>query len=239
MLQAGRRHLLPEQEIRLSAGRLDERMTCANRAEGEGAMPKSEHLACASAHPRRLAETTSAQFSPPQSGVMTISGENLRAAYLTAPMMHYFRKKLAEVAEDELLARIEEALKYLAISQYCKSAIPVTREIDDIWHYWILQTQEYEQLCRALPGGEFIHHSSNDYLEYGDPEIGARWDMRADVEMLAIYVANFGPFVASRVRYWHLAAFLIDKRGWSLDELNQWLGGSPATEMLSSGIAGD
>ncbi len=214
-------------------------MSCVNRAEGEGATPGSEHRACASAQRMRLVETTSAQSAQPQSGVTAITGEDLRAAYLTAPMMHYFRKKLAEVADDDLLARIEEALKYLAISRYCRSAIPVTREIDDIWHYWILQTQEYEQLCRVLPGGEFIHHSSNDYLEYGDPEIGARWDMRADVEMLAIYVANFGPFVASRVRYWHLAAFLIDKRGWSLHELNQWLAGRPATEMLSSEIAGD
>jgi hypothetical protein len=169
---------------------------------------------------------------------MTITGKDLRAAYLAPPMLHYFRKKLAEIAEDELLARIEEALKFLAISQYCKSAIPVTREIDEIWHYWILQTAQYEQLCLALPGSEFIHHSSNAYLEYEDPGIGARWDIRADVEMLAIYRANFGPFIASRVKYWHMAAFLIDKRGWSLEELNQWLLAGPKAETIRDEVAG-
>ena len=121
----------------------------------------------------RLVETTSAQSAQPQSGVTAITGEDLRAAYLTAPMMHYFRKKLAEVADDDLLARIEEALKYLAISRYCRSAIPVTREIDDIWHYWILQTQEYEQLCRVLPGGDEGLSRRLDNMSAGAGKIGA------------------------------------------------------------------
>jgi hypothetical protein len=154
---------------------------------------------------------------------MMLSGEDLRAVYLPPSMLHYFHRKLPDLSEDELLARVEEALKFLAIARFCTSAIPVTKEIDDIWHYWILQTQEYEALCRALPGGEFIHHSSNAYLEYEDPEISTNWNVRADVEMLAIYVANFGPFSANRIRFWSLPAFLIEKRGWSLDDLNHWL----------------
>ena len=141
---------------------------------------------------------------------MIISGEDLRAVYLPPPMLHYFRRKLSDLCEEELLARVEEALKFLTIARFCTSAIPVTKEIDDVWHYWILQTQQYEALCRALPGGEFIHHSSNAYLEYDDPEISANWNVRADVEMLAIYVANFGPLAASRVQYWRLAVFLLE-----------------------------
>lgn len=154
---------------------------------------------------------------------MKISGEDLRAAHLPQAMLHYFRRKLPQVSESELLVRIEETLKFLMTSRFCTSSIPVTQEIDDVWHYWILQTQEYETLCRALPGGDFIHHSSNAYLVFADPEVGTDWNVRADVEMLAIYVANFGPFTADRAKYWRLAEFLIDKQGWELDELNGWL----------------
>jgi hypothetical protein len=165
---------------------------------------------------------------------MPITGNDLRAAYLTPPMLHYFRKKLLDISEDELLIRIEETLKFLTIAHFSSSAIPVIREIDDIWHYWILQTQEYEELCRVLPSGKFIHHSSNAYLGFFDPNIGDRLDLHADVKMLAIYVANFGPFAENRAKYWHLPAFLIGKRGWSVHELNDWLS---STRSESEGLA--
>jgi hypothetical protein len=168
---------------------------------------------------------------------MAITEEELRVAYLTPPMLQYFRKKLPEVAEDELLIRIEETLKFMAIARYCTGPIPVVIEIDEIWHYWILQTQEYEQLCQALPGGEFIHHSSNAYLEFSDPNVGTTLNLRADVEMLAAYAANYGPFTERRVKYWHLAAYLIEKRHWSVDELNHWLTAGPSTEACVGTLA--
>lgn len=152
-----------------------------------------------------------------------ITGNDLRAAYLTSPMLYYFRKKLPDISEKELLIRIEETLKFLTIAHFSSSAIPVVREIDDVWHYWILQTQEYEDLCRALPSGEFIHHSSNAYLGFFDPTIGDRLDLHADVRMLAIYVTNFEPFSENRAKYWQVPAFLIEKRGWSVNKLNGWL----------------
>jgi hypothetical protein len=78
---------------------------------------------------------------------MAITGQQLCDAYLSVAMLHYFRKKFSQLTEAELRARIEETLKFLAISTYCSGAIPVSREIDEIWHYWILQTKEYEQKC--------------------------------------------------------------------------------------------
>lgn len=154
---------------------------------------------------------------------MTMSGPELCDAYLTPAMQHYFRKKLAHLSEAELQARIEETLKFLMIARFCTGSIPVCRELDEIWHYWILQTQQYEQLCRSLPGGEFLHHSSNAYIECFDPEVGSRDNLRSDVYMLATYVANFGPFEPGRFKYWLLALHLIEERGWTLDELNSWL----------------
>lgn len=157
---------------------------------------------------------------------MTITNQQLCAAYLSAPMRHYFKKKFSHLPEAELHARIEETLKFLAIATYCSGAIPVSREIDDIWHYWILQTQEYQELCLSLQGRKFIHHTSNDYVEYFDEDIGKHDNLQLDIKMLAIYVTNYGPFEESRVKYWLLASHLVEKRGWNLQQLNDWLASS-------------
>jgi hypothetical protein len=149
--------------------------------------------------------------------------QQLRAAFLDPAMLGYFRRKLPELTEPELLARVEEALKFLFIAHECRGPIPVTGEIDDIWHYWILQTQEYARLCRLLPAGELVHHSSNDYVGPGERPVDAEANLHNDVRMLALYVENFGPFSGDRVRYWRLAAQLIEQAGWTLDELNAWL----------------
>lgn len=41
--------------------------------------------------------------------------------------------------------------------------------------------------------------------------------------MLATYVLNYGPFRKDRIKYWRLAAHLVDKCGWSVRQLNGWL----------------
>jgi hypothetical protein len=155
-----------------------------------------------------------------------ITNAELCSAYLDEPTWAYFRRKVLDIPDAELLARIEEALKFLFVATECTGSIPVTKEIDEIWHYWILQTQQYADLCRRLPAGEFIDHSSNDYLVHFDPTIGEQIDLSGEVKMLALYVENvenFGAFDADRATYWRLAAHLLDDLGWPLDELNDWL----------------
>lgn len=152
-----------------------------------------------------------------------ITNQQLRAAFVDEPTMQYFKRKLAHVPEAELQARIEETLKFLFIAHECTGAIPVSSEIDEIWHYWILQTQEYLRLCELLPTGTFIHHSSNDYLRYFDPSVGERNSLELDVKMLALYVANYGPLEECRTPYWLLAAHLVGRCGWSTRQLNEWL----------------
>lgn len=152
---------------------------------------------------------------------------------LDAPMQRYFERKFASLPAAELRLRHEETLRFLFIAHECTGAIPVSREIDEVWHAWILQTQQYEALCRRLPTGEFIHHSSNDYLVWFDPAVGNGNPLDQDVKMLALYVANFGPFEAPRAAHWLLARHLIDRHGWTVDDLNDWLqtgmdGGSSA-----------
>lgn len=153
-----------------------------------------------------------------------ITNRQLRSAFLSPQMRRYFEKKLPRLPRAEVRIRIEEALKFLNIAVYCKGNIPVSKEIDEIWHYWILETREYSRLCPLLQGRQFIHHSSTDYLGYTDRQTMAREaELARDVAMLGTYVLNYGPFEKRRVKYWPLAAHLVDKCGWSVRRLNQWL----------------
>ena len=152
-----------------------------------------------------------------------ITGEELCETLLSPAMLHYFQKKLPHLPESELRVRIEETLKFLAIATYCSGSIPVSRDIDEIWHYWILQTQEYQALCASLADGEFLHHTSNDYVEYFDADISRRECLEMDVQMLATYVLNYGPFEERRIKYWLLASYLVEKCGWKIRALNDWL----------------
>lgn len=147
----------------------------------------------------------------------------LSPVLLDSAMRSYFRRKFADLPDDELDTRIEEALRFLFISHECKGSIPVSREIDDIWHAWILQTQEYFALCEQLPTGRYIHHSSNDYLRHFDPEVGEHENPREAIRMLALYTANFGGFDESATRHWLLAHHLMARWGWTTQQLNDWL----------------
>lgn len=155
---------------------------------------------------------------------MIITNRQLREKFLTPQMWYYFKKKLPDVSTREIQIRIEECLKFLNMAIYCRGNIPVTKEIDDIWHYWILETEEYEILCRELTGRRFIHHKSNDYQEFRDKEIRNRKNpLELEVAMLSAYVANYGPLKLDRVKYWRLADYLVTKRGWTVKQLNNWL----------------
>jgi hypothetical protein len=153
-----------------------------------------------------------------------ISNEQLRTSFVTPAMAYYFERKLAPLPKAEVEVRIEELLKYLNLAAYSHGGIPFNEEIDDVWHLWIMQTKQYMQLCMALQGGKFIHHSSNDYEEYTDKELKQRpIDLQRAVALLRAYVVNYGPFEADRVRYWTVADRVMKALGWTVDRLNAWL----------------
>ena len=147
-------------------------------------------------------------------------------------MAHYFTSKFADLPGDELHMRIEEALRFLFISHECKGSIPISKDIDEIWHAWILQTQEYMALCERLPTRTYIHHSSNDYLRFFDPLVGERDGLEHDVKMLALYVSNFGPFDERRAMHWLLPRHLLERLKWSVSDLNEWLQMPPLGESI-------
>lgn len=142
---------------------------------------------------------------------------------LDEPLRHYLDRQFDQVPATERALRIEETLRFLFIAHECRGPIPVAREIDEVWHALILQTQEYVALCDRLPTGRYIHHSSNEYLRWFDPSIGGPNELADDVRMLALYVANFGPLGEASAAHWLLARYLTQQCDWSLEALNDWL----------------
>lgn len=164
---------------------------------------------------------------------MHISNQQLRDTFLTTQMRCYLERKLPTLSREELEVRIEETLKFLNIAIYCHGSIPVSQEIDEIWHFWILETREYDRLCRSLHGRQFIHHSSNTYLKCDGYVVeSVEDDLKQQAALLGTYFLNYGPFERDRVKYWILAAHLTENVGWSIDQLNDWL--SSATGLFIS-----
>ncbi len=143
-----------------------------------------------------------------------ITGHQLREEFLSPQMHFYFERKLAPLPSEDVVVQIEELLKYLNMAVHCNGDIPVSKDIDEVWHLWILQTQQYEELCARLSGGVFLHHSSNDYALFTDPGAKDRKiDRTIGISILASYVMNYGPFEADRLKYWPLAAKLAESLG--------------------------
>ena len=143
-----------------------------------------------------------------------ITGHQLREEFLSPQMHFYFERKLAPLPSEDVLVQIEELLKYLNMAVHCNGDIPVSKDIDEVWHLWILQTQQYEELCAKLSGGVFLHHSSNDYALFTDPGAKDRKiDRTIGISILASYVMNYGPFEADRLKYWPLANRLAESLG--------------------------
>ncbi|WP_374983997.1 hypothetical protein [Streptomyces fradiae] len=120
--------------------------------------------------------------------------------------------------------RVRECLRYLyLVSRYPDRLgglfLPVEQDIDEIWHYLILQTREYRDLCeRRLPGGHFIHHRSISYGAYQEAP-GRETAAEEALRWIPLYTAEFGPFDADALPHWTIVRFLCDELHMSLAEI--------------------
>lgn len=155
-----------------------------------------------------------------------ISNQTLSNTFITPGIRYYLHKKLPHISPADVDIRTEELLKFLNLSHHCSGDIPFNEEIDEIWHLWIMETQEYFALCQKIRGqaNSYIHHCSSDYLEFFDDSIKSKQpDLDRLFNILLSYVHNYGPFAAERIGYWPLALDIQQNAHLSLDEFNQWL----------------
>jgi hypothetical protein len=117
--------------------------------------------------------------------------ENIAAArFLDYRNKRVIKRYVKEHSIDEATAEkiFCEMLKFLYIcTKLPSSCSPPSREIDDMWHSFILHTPDYFAFCGTYVG-RFLHHDPTE-----EPYIGNR------AEMLEIAIREFG---ALDVKLW-------------------------------------
>lgn len=123
--------------------------------------------------------------------------------------------------------RLKEVLKFLFISscyekRFNSQFFPLTKEADDIWHYLIIQTREYQRLCDDLPGKGFIHHKSMTFERYGSSFGLSRSTVIRDLlDWIPLYCKHFNCFTLKTSKYWRIVSFLLEKKELSLELVNK------------------
>ncbi|WP_399095135.1 hypothetical protein ACGH2B_26925 [Streptomyces sp. BBFR2] len=121
--------------------------------------------------------------------------------------------------------QVTECLRYLyLVSRHHDRLgglfLPVEQEIDEIWHYLILQTREYRALCEErLPGRFFIEHRSIAYEDY-QREPGREQVLEEALRWIPLYCAAFGPFDEGALPHWTIVRFLHRRLEMSLAEIS-------------------
>ena len=169
---------------------------------------------------------------------MECANKLLTNYYLSSSYLQYLFKRNPEVENHTLLVRIEECLRFLYLSSFTTGNIPVNQKIDDIWHWLILETKAYAELCHKLPGKKFIHHSSDDMYS-AETVIDSAKESKRNLEWLVSYVANFGPFLEPAVQYWTYARALMSHLHLNLFQFNEKLYSLLPTNHLKSFVPGE
>jgi hypothetical protein len=153
-----------------------------------------------------------------------VTTDALRALLDDALFSGVVRHFVRTTGEDPTYAerQVIECLKYLyLISRHPERLaglfLPVEQAIDEVWHYLILQTREYRQLCEErLPGRFFIHHRSLPYEDYQRSQPGREQMLEEALRWLPLYRDEFGPFDEGALPHWTMVRFLHQQLGLSL-----------------------
>ncbi len=154
---------------------------------------------------------------------LPLKAESLRNLLRPEIFLLYY-DQFKEIERSLLDNQIDECLKYLYLAStyeiFQGSFIPVGKEIDEIWHYLIIQTMDYGDFCKNLPGGKFIHHQSIHFTEFQKPR-SREVVMETFLKWIAYYRHVFGPFTEESARCWVMVKFLTECFGYSLNRVNQ------------------
>ncbi|MEU6122534.1 hypothetical protein [Streptomyces sp. NPDC047123] len=169
-----------------------------------------------------MTETTTAASAPATR--RGPSAEELLGAALHDEVVRHFAAKPDAPDAGVVTHQVRECLRYLyLVSRHPDRLgglfLPVEQDIDEIWHYLILQTREYRELCeQRLPGGHFIHHRSVSYDAY-QQEPGRETAAEEALRWLPLYTAAFGPYDEDALPHWTVVRFLHDQLDLSLAQI--------------------
>jgi len=123
---------------------------------------------------------------------------------------------------------VEEFLKFLIIACHSDGIfLPCSREIDTVWHTFIIETREYRELCNRIKPGRFLDHRG---IEFKDYIVGKSKEeiVEESLSVLASYKKNFGDFSQSAVKHWAVAEYIVGEFKLDVAGLNSFL-----SELLS------
>jgi hypothetical protein len=147
----------------------------------------------------------------------------LGEAFFSGVVRHFVRTTGGEPPFVE--RQVLECLKYLyLISRHPERLaglfLPVEQAIDEVWHYLILQTREYRELCEEhLPGRFFVHHRSLPYEDYQGGQPDRERMLEESLRWLPLYREAFGPFDEGALPHWTMVRFLHERMGLSLADI--------------------
>ncbi|MBP2586211.1 hypothetical protein J3A78_006689 [Streptomyces sp. PvR006] len=159
----------------------------------------------------------------------TYDMKSLLGESLHTEIVRHFTNRTPDAPVEFVERQITECLRYLYLvsrhrEQLSGLFLPVEQDIDEIWHYLILQTREYRTLCEErLPGRFFIHHRSIAYEDYQE-EPGRERALEEALRWIPLYCREFGPFDEGALPHWTIVRFLHEEMGLSLAaiaDLNQ------------------
>lgn len=90
-----------------------------------------------------------------------------------------------------------ELKRFLALCAIYGAPIGMRGEVDELWHTFLMFTQDYQRFCTEVAGG-FIHHAPND------EDVSHEQARYAALRFDAAYVAAFGTKPSEDV--WPLAS---------------------------------
>ena len=167
-----------------------------------------------------LADSPVSACEPP-----SISEQELLQKFVTPQMLKYFQAKMPDLKLEVLVLRLCELLKYLMLARFSPGRILFGKDIDDVWHHWILQTRQYAELCEKLPGRSFRHHSSTVYQEAAEQaeKVDIADAVQRILSFFISYYRNFGPITEERLACWPTLQQVTQEAKWDVSRLNDFL----------------
>ncbi|GGP43868.1 glycine-rich domain-containing protein [Streptomyces sindenensis] len=157
----------------------------------------------------------------------TVSANDLKHLLgdeLHTEVVRHFRDKTPEALPGFVERQVTECLRYLYLvslhpDRLSGLFLPVEQDIDEIWHYLILQTREYRALCEErLPGRFFINHRSIAYENYQEGP-GREQALEEALRWIPLYRQEFGPFDEGALPHWTMVRFLHEQMLFSLADI--------------------
>lgn len=146
--------------------------------------------------------------------------KQIAPSYNPTHIIKHLKEKFTSLEDVAFVIRTQECLKFLYLRAVSgRGFIPLSGEVDEIWHAFILQTKCYADFCESLPGGKFIHHNSISIEDYTESVTRERTVTRL-LEWIPAYIKHFGPFTADASKYWMIVQLLIQEFDYDLSEIN-------------------